>query len=79
LGASKISGQTNVIMKDTTVVAILGTDAPLEWSPNDHSLFPISFQKLIYQFVLCLKRMQKTINIKIPRFVLYEIIKVIYY
>ena len=46
-----------------------------EWNPKDHILFPSSFQKRILYFVLFLKRNQISSGLKIPKFVLFEIIK----
>jgi len=45
------------------------------WSPKEHYEFPIYFKKAIYEFLKCMKRIQCETGIKIPKFVMYEIIK----
>jgi len=45
------------------------------WNSKDHIECPIAFKKSICAFVLCLKRILMMTKIKIPKFVLFEIIK----
>ena len=62
------------VLKDPKV--ILGNDFRVrEWSPKNHSSFAISFKNRILSLCLVFKRIQKTKNIKIPKFVLFEIFK----
>jgi hypothetical protein len=44
------------------------------WSYLEHNDFPIYFKQRIFNFLLCLRRVRKN-NTKIPKFVLFEIIK----
>jgi hypothetical protein len=44
-------------------------------STEKHRLFSKSFQKEVEILLICLKRIEKEKRIKIPRFVIYEIIK----
>jgi len=46
-----------------------------EWSPNNHIEFPKKFRKNIETFLFCLKRIQYKSGVKIPKFVIFEIIK----
>jgi len=45
------------------------------WTPTSHKFFSVHFKKTIYSFLCCLKRIQCETKIKIPKFVLFEIIK----
>jgi len=49
----------------------------LMWSCENHKYFPLDFRVSIWAFLLCMKKHQIDTGIKIPRFVLYEIIKFI--
>lgn len=44
----------------------------IEWKPELHFKFPVFFKDKVFQFLLSLKTIKHT---KIPRFVIYEIIK----
>ena len=48
---------------------------PLIWSPENHKFFPNDFKKRIETFYLSLKKIQFKTGIKIPKFVIFEIIK----
>jgi len=45
------------------------------WKPEYHKKYSCEFQQRIFVFLLCLKKIHNEISIKIPRFVVYEIIK----
>jgi hypothetical protein len=63
------------IMKDETIISINGKSTYLEWTPNNHKLMMPHVKKSIYYLLLINVKYNKTINIKIPKFVLYEIFK----
>ena len=46
-----------------------------EWTPDTHCLFSTSFKSSVFGFVCCLKLVHKKNNLKIPKFILYEIVK----
>jgi hypothetical protein len=48
---------------------------PIEWTKDNHKHFPKQFKIQIETFLNCLKRNQQKTGIKIPKFVLFEIIK----
>jgi hypothetical protein len=48
-----------------------------KWSPEIHSECSKSFKQTIQTFLLCMKCNQNKTKLKIPKFVLFEIIKVI--
>jgi hypothetical protein len=64
-------------LKDPTILIINGGKRYNEWETKEHIYYPLSFRKTVYAFVLFLKRFQKTNNLKIPRFLLYEIVKLV--
>ena len=45
------------------------------WSLEVHQSFPFSFRANVLCFVLSLKRKQKLTNLKVPKYIIYEIIK----
>jgi len=47
------------------------------WNHDNHTFYPKEFKERIYTFTLYLKRNQVNTNLKIPKFVLFEIIKYI--
>lgn len=49
----------------------------LDWTPNNHTRYPRSFKNNIKLFLLCLKQFYIETQVKIPKFVLFEIIKFI--
>ena len=65
----------NVILENCSVKIILASDEPFHWSPELHFSFNDVFKNKITNFLFCLKHFQKETKIKIPKFVLFEIIK----
>jgi len=64
-----------LLMKDQNI-EIFGDNATyLEWSCKNHNSFSKEFQQRIHTFLLFLKRNQMKTGLKIPKFVLFEIIK----
>jgi hypothetical protein len=55
----------------------LGGTKHVGWSPSTHLHFDQFFQRTIHNFLVCLKIYKKTQKIKIPKFIVYEIIKFI--
>eukprot|EP01091_Cochliopodium_minus_P012307 TRINITY_DN36_c1_g1_i2.p1 TRINITY_DN36_c1_g1~~TRINITY_DN36_c1_g1_i2.p1 ORF type:complete len:231 (-),score=42.44 TRINITY_DN36_c1_g1_i2:76-768(-) len=47
----------------------------MDWSPENNKFFSRSFQRGIFSFCLCLKRLNSLKGIKLPKFIIYEIIK----
>ena len=62
-------------MKDCNASIIINGEVTPDWSPQTHHLMEKSFRKSVVQFLLILKRNQKKTNLKIPKFVIYEILK----
>jgi len=48
---------------------------PRKWKCENHKSFPLNFRLGIWTFLLCMKRNQVNTGLKIPKFVLFEIIK----
>jgi len=49
-----------------------------EWSPDNHPSYLLAFRKAIFTFLLCLRRFRASTGLKLPKFVLFDIIKQIY-
>jgi hypothetical protein len=47
----------------------------VEWNPQSHSYLFEEFYSFFFEFLICLTIKQKQFNMKIPKFVLFEIIK----
>ena len=47
----------------------------VEWNPKTHHLFPKSFREAVAAFLFCLRRFQDEGDFKVPKFVLFEILK----
>ena len=47
------------------------------WTSEEHLLFPEIFKLEVLQLLFALKRLQKLTKIKIPKFVIFEIIKLL--
>ena len=45
------------------------------WTPSSYLPFHQRFFECVFSFFLCIKKIQKKINFKIPKFVLYEIVQ----
>ena len=65
-----------LIMNDTYVKSINEIDI-MRWSIENYKYLSIYVQKQIKIFYCCLKRIQNQKSIKIPKFVIYEILKFI--
>jgi hypothetical protein len=50
-------------------------ESNLVWNTENHKLLHEQIQKIIFLYILCLKDKQKTLLFKIPKFILYELIK----
>ena len=46
-----------------------------EWSPVNHHLFSRSFKQSTHCFVCCLKRINQKNNLKLPKYLLFMIVK----
>jgi len=76
-------GHTNAINKPTLLMTNKTIDfhkiqqTSIIWNHNNHAFYPKEFKERIYTFTLYLKRNQVNTKLKIPKFVLFEIIKYI--
>lgn len=68
-----ISVNQNVILKYINTYEI-----NIYWSPQIHKNYDFNSKNRICLFIKCLKYKQKITNIKIPKFVLFEIIKLMF-
>lgn len=64
-----------LIMSDPSIIKINNQSVSFEWSPLNHKYFSDSFQIEVLILYKCLKKIQLLSGLKIPRFVIYEIIK----
>ena len=75
IGNNENQNKPILLMKDDSISILIGGKSMMEWSHENHIHFPDSFKKRILLFVLFLKRNQIKTGLKIPKFVLFEIIK----
>jgi len=66
---------TKFIKIAENIDALSRVDIHEQWNSNDHIKYPIKFKKSINVFILCLKRNQTKTGLRIPKFVIFEIIK----
>ena len=71
----KNSHQPTILMTNPSIKVLMSGSRNIVWTPERHIYFSESFQKCVLGFLLCLKKIQKTTKIKIPKFVLFEIVK----
>ena len=64
-------------MNDPSIININGISIDFGWSPDNHKYFSIKFKLEVELLYLCLKRIQNLAKLKIPKFVIYEIVKFI--
>ena len=64
-----------LLMTNSTIKIYGCDDEIMEWSHIHHKFYSLDFKNRIYTFVLFLKRNQMKTGLKIPKFVLFEIIK----
>jgi len=78
LGLGNVEKQSKpvLMMKEEQISILLGGEKKLfEWNPQIHSQFDLPFQNRIFTFLLSLNRFQHNTTIKLPKFILFEIIK----
>ena len=58
------------------VFCLMGTSIEsLKWSPENHMNFNSSFRKSVQEFLLCLKRIQRETALRVPRPIIYLLIR----
>lgn len=65
----------SLLMKVESLAILLSGASQTNWSIHSHLNFPQSFQLSVTHLFLCLQRLRNETKLKIPRFVIYEIIK----
>ena len=64
-----------LLMNDKNISIINTGTRQINWTHQQHKYFSLEFQQRIHTFLLFLKRNQMKTGLKIPKFVLFEIIK----
>ena len=59
------------------VCKVLVTRNKLQWGPQQHSLFPDFFRNTVLAFILSLKRVQSQVHWKVPKVIIFEIVKLL--
>ena len=62
-----------LILKSDKILGILSGNAGIKWSYENQSRFNDSFQNSIFLVLLCLCSIKKQHNLKLPKFIIYEI------
>jgi len=75
LGHTMNQNKPVLVMKDEPISILMSQRIDLSWSPQSHLHFPKPFQEAILALMLCSKRL----NVKVPKFVIFEIIKYVGY
>ena len=70
-----IDGNVTLLMNDPSIIKINNQSISFEWSVINHKYFSDIFQTEISTLYKCLKRIQFSYGLKIPKFVIFEIIK----
>jgi len=76
-GSESNKNKPTLLINDPSIININGISIDFEWSPDNHKYYSDSFKLEIKLLYLCLKRIQNLTQLKIPKFVIYEIIKFI--
>jgi hypothetical protein len=63
------------IINDETIISINGEEIYTEWTPENHKFMNDEIKECIWTFLLVLKKYQKIYGIKIPKYVIFEILK----
>lgn len=64
-----------ILLNDPSIIRFNNQVIPFEWSPVNHKYFSNKFHLQTLILYKCLNRIQSSKSIKIPKFVIYEIIK----
>ena len=64
-----------LLMNNKDILIFLAGSVESDWSPEKHNYFSFSFRMSVLYLVLGLKRIHKTTKLKVPKFILFEIIK----
>jgi len=64
-----------LVLNDPTLESVNGRKLQLQWRPEKHSRYPSAFRQRILTFVLSLKVFHQKTALKLPKFLLFEIIK----
>ena len=67
-----------LLMNDSSIIKINNESILSEWWPKNHKYLSLSFRVEILTLYKYLKRIQFLCGLRIPKFVIYEIIKFIY-
>ena len=69
--------RSTLLLNDPSIIKINNQSTSFKWSPINHKYFHSSFKLSIKTMYNCLKRVQLLFGLKIPKFVIYEIIKLV--
>ena len=67
----------SLITHDPSIKFLMNQKVNIIWRPENHKYYPQEFKDAILYLLLYLKRTQIQNKLKIPKFVIYEIIKLI--
>ena len=77
LGNKEDINKPVLLCRDPSIKFIMDKNVELIWNPDNHTYYPKQFKDKIYYLILFLKRNQIQTGLKIPKFVIFEIIKLI--
>ena len=71
---SEIDNKNHLLIQNSSIKYFNETQIN-EWSPENHHLFSRSFKQSTLCFVCCLKRINQKYNLKLPKYLLFMIVK----
>ena len=74
-GENENLNSPTLLMKDENILILMSGEIKTEWNPENHVHFPLEFKQIILTFILFLRRNHQQTNLKIPKFLLFEITK----
>lgn len=77
LGDNKNRHKPTFVLNDPSIIRINDKIMDFDWSPDSHKWYPNKFKDNIILLYKCLKQYKILTGVKIPKFIIYEIIKFI--
>jgi alpha-tubulin suppressor-like RCC1 family protein len=73
LGDQEDRNSPTYVLTDPSIIQLNNSQISFPWSPQHHRYFPLKYKQEVNLLCLCLKHRQH--EVKIPKFIIYEIIK----
>ena len=67
--------EPKLLFEDEDLILIIGGEVKRTWRADEHHNYPLTFQRAVLALVLCLRRRKEETGLRVPKFILFEIIK----